>query len=319
MNQICLVGCGGIARTHARNLMGKAELCFYSRSRESAERFAGEFGGGRVFAGFEDLLEAEAVDGLVICSPPEFHCEQVVGALEAGKSVLVEKPMCGRAEEVERIGAAVEAHPKQFVMVAENYYYKPSVKLLQWAIGQGFIGEIQQVEVQKLFGQSAGGWKSGYGALLEGGIHFVALISALFEQIGQEVPEQVQAEFPGWRLGEPERHSVTRLEYAGGATAELRYAWNARSLLKGLFQHSCILGTEGRIVFESNGLYVRLRGDRRKRTYFPGFGDLMGYEGMTRDFLDCLREEGRQPLSDFGRAKRDLEIVFEAYRGLIGG
>lgn len=319
MNQVCLVGCGGIARTHARNLAGKAELCFYSRSQESAERFAGEFGGGRVFAGFEDVLETEEVDALVICSPPEFHCEQLVGALEAGKSVLVEKPMCGTAEEVERIGAAVEAHPERFVMVAENYYYKPSVKLLQWAIGQGFIGEVQQVQVQKLFGQEADGWKSGYGALLEGGIHFVALISALFEEMGQEAPERVRGEFPGWRLGEPERHSVTRLEYADGATAELRYAWNARSLLKGLFQHSRISGTEGRIVFESNGLYVRLRGDRQKRLCFPGFGDLMGYGGMTRDFLACLREEGRQPLSDFGRAKRDLEIVFEAYRELIGG
>ena len=45
----------------------------------------------------------------------------------------------------------------------------------------------------------------------------------------------------------------------------------------------------------------------------------MGYGGMTRDFLNCLREEGKKPLSDFGRAKRDLEIVFEAYRGLIDG
>ena len=235
MNRVCLVGCGGIARTHARNLMGKAELCFHSRSQESAERFAGEFGGGRVFAGFEELLEAEEVDGMVICSPPEFHCEQVVGALEAGKSVLVEKPMCGRSEEVEQIGAAVEAHPKLFVMVAENYYYKPSVKLLQWAIGQGFIGEVQQVEVQKLFGQSADGWKSGYGSLLEGGIHFVALISALFERVGQEAPERVWSEFPGWRLGEPERHSVTQLEYAGGATAvRLERAQSAQGALPAL-------------------------------------------------------------------------------------
>ena len=38
----------------------------------------------------------------------------------------------------------------------------------------------------------------------------------------------------------------------------------------------------------------------------------MGYGAMTRDFLELLRE-GREPLSNFGRAARDLRIVFAAY------
>ena len=315
MKKICLVGCGGIARTHVRNLAGKAELCFHSRSRESAERLRDECGGGAVLAGFEEVLDAADVQGLVISTPPEAHCEQVIAGLEAGKSVLVEKPMCVSAEEVERIGAAVEGREDRLLMVAENYYYKPSVKLLQWLVRHGFIGALEEVRVKKLFAQEAGGWKSAHGALLEGGIHFVALISALFETAGQAAPERVTAEFPGWEAGVPERRSVTRLEYGGGATAELRYAWNARSLLKGIFQHSQIIGSEGSITFESNGLYARIRGQRRKRLYFPGVRDLMGYGAMVRDFLQCLEGRG-QPLSDFARARRDLEIVFQAYRNL---
>jgi hypothetical protein len=106
---------------------------------------------------------------------------------------------------------------------------------------------------------------------------------------------------------------VTRLTYAGGATAELRYAWDAPSLLKGTFQHSRVVGSQGRIVFESNGIYAWLAGTRQKRFYFPGRCDLMGYGAMTRDFLQCL-EEGRPPRSDFARARRDLEVVFQAYR-----
>ena len=241
MQKICLVGCGGIARTHARNLAGKAELCFHSRTRESAERLRDECGGGQVFARFEEVLEAADVQGLVISTPPETHCEQVVAGLEAGKSVLVEKPMCVSADEVERIGAAVDAREDCLLMVAENYYYKPSVKLLQWLVRHGFIGGLEEVRVKKLFAQETEGWKSAHGALLEGGIHFVALISALFETAGQAAPERVAAEFPGREAGAPERRSVTRLEYAGGATAELRYAWNARSLLKGTFQHSRVV------------------------------------------------------------------------------
>lgn len=315
MKKVCLVGCGRIARTHARNLSGKAELCFHSRSQESAQRLRNECGGGQVFARFEEALEATDVQALVISTPPEAHCEQVIAGLEAGKSVLVEKPMCVSAAEVERIGAAVEARDDRFLMVAENYYYKPSVELLQWVVRHGFIGAVEEVRVKKLFAQATGGWKSAHGALLEGGIHFVALISALFETAGQTAPARVTAEFPGREPGSAERRSVTRLEYAGGATAELRYAWNAHSLLKGTFQHSRVIGSEGSITFESNGLYARVKGQRRKRLYFPGVRDLMGYGAMTRDFLQCL-EGSRQPLSNFARASRDLEIVFQAYRNL---
>jgi predicted dehydrogenase len=266
-----------------------------------------------VYGTFDEVLAASDVDALLISSPPAFHCHQVIAALAAGKSVLVEKPMCVSAGEVERIGAAVEARADRFLMVAENYYYKPSLRLLQWLLRQGFIGEVQQVRVRKLFAQEASGWKSAHGALLEGGIHFVALIAGLFEAVEQQAPVRVTAEFPGRGKGAPERHSVTRLVYAGGAQAELRYAWNARSLLKGTFQHSRISGAEGRITFESNGLYVRLRAPRRRRLYFPGLRDLMGYRGMIRDFLQCLESGDRKPFSDFARAARDLQIVFAAY------
>ena len=315
MKKVCLVGCGNIGRVHARNLAGEVALCFCSRSRQSAEVFLREFDGERVFERFDQVLAASAIDALIICSPPEFHREQIVGALEAGKSVLVEKPMCAAVEEVEQIEKAA-AQPDCFLMVAENYYYKPSLALLEALIGEGAIGELQSAFVRKCFTQEATGWKRGYGALLEGGIHFVALISAIFEAAGQQRPERVEGEFPGMQQGEVERHSLTRMEYGGGAAAELHYAWNVGSLTRGTFQHSRIDGAEGRITFESNGIYVRLNARKRKKLFLPGFGDLLGYGRMTRDFLDCLHEKGRQPHSDLDRAKRDLHIIFEAYRSL---
>ena len=264
--------------------------------------------GGQVFASYAEVLDS-AVDAVLISSPPDAHRPQVVAALTADKGVLVEKPLCATEDDLAAIGAAAAAHPDALLMIAENYYYKPLLKLLKWIIRQGFIGQVQQATLGKRFTQQATGWKSGYGALLEGGIHFVALGADLFA----DAPRQVTAEFPGHRAGEPERNSIVRVEYASGAKLVLRYAWNAFSLTKGTFQHARIVGTEGRIVFECNGLYARLRG-RRKRLYFPGVGDLMGYGGMMRDFLQCLQEPGRQPYSDLARAERDLSIVFAAYK-----
>lgn len=316
MKKVCLVGCGTIGRLHAKNLVGRVELSFHSRTRASAEALSRQCGGGQVFATYAEVL-ASAVDAVLISSPPDAHCSQVVAALAAGKGVLVEKPLCATAGDLAAIAAAAAARSDALLMIAENYYYKPLLKRLKWIIRQGFIGQVQQATLGKHCTQQTAGWKSSYGALLEGGIHFVALGADLFADFA-DAPERVTAEFPGHRAGEPERNSVVRLEYASGAKLVLRYAWNAFSLTKGTFQHARILGTEGRVIFECNGLYVRLWG-RRKRLYFPGVGDLMGYQSMTQDFLQCLQEPGRKPYSDLARAKRDLGIVFAAYKGLVQG
>ena len=220
MHGVCLVGCGHIARTHVRNLTGKVKLAYHSRTRESAARLAEE-NGGQVISTWEEVLQRPQVQALIICSPPEYHCEQVVAGLEAGKLVLVEKPMCVRPDELERIAAAAAKRPAGRLMVAENYYYKPALKLLRWLLRRDFVGQPQRIEARKLFQQRATGWKRGYGALLEGGIHFVALVSALAESCGHQAPLRIRAEFSGGVRGEPERRSRTELEYERGLTARL--------------------------------------------------------------------------------------------------
>ncbi|MDA0748652.1 MAG: hypothetical protein O2954_19205, partial [bacterium] len=77
-----------------------------------------------------------------------------------------------------------------------------------------------------------------------------------------------------------------------------------------------IVGSRGCIVFESNGIYVYVQAGRKTRLFFPGVKDLMGYGAMTRDFLRCLGKRTDRPYSDFQKAKRDLQVVFDAYRSL---
>lgn len=317
MPGICLVGCGSIARTHARNLTGAAALFCYSRSQESAERLAGEYG-GQIVPAWNEVLRRPEIDALVICSPPEYHCEQTVEALEAGKSVLVEKPLCVSREEIDRISAAAADWPEPRLMVAENYYYKPLVKLLRWILRLGFLGTLQRMEIRKQYTPAITGWKRGYGALLEGGVHFVALISALAEVSGHQAPDKIESAQPDRVPGSPERRSETLLHYPGGLTATLSYAWNAPALFQGALQHSRIRGDEGSVVFETNGLYSYLWCRQRRRLYIPGLRDLMGTRAMMRDFLASIERPDHQPVSNLHRAARDLEIVFAAYQAASG-
>ena len=315
--RVGLAGCGAIGRKHAGNLRGRAGLLFFSRTRARAEEFAREFG-GEVCASYEELLER--ADGVVIATPPERHETETVAALASGAAaVLVEKPLCHEPDQLLRIEAAAARHPGTVLMVAENYYYKPSLLKLKQHIRSGDLGEIERIEVKKLKQQKASGWRAAHGSLLEGGIHFVALAADLLDAAtGSECgrPRLLGAEFPGRQSGEAERHAVVALEAPGGPKAEIRYAWNVPSPTGGVFQHSRIAGSEGGVLFESNGIYHWVRSQRRRALEFPGFRDMMGYRGMMEDFLACLEDRGRSPYSNLARARRDLQIVFDAYRSL---
>jgi len=311
MKSICIVGCGTMGKLHAKNLSGCSNLSFHSRSKSSAEKLYKKFNGKQIFTQFEDVLQSPDIDAVIITSPPEFHKEQLILSLQAGKSVLVEKPMCISDVELVEIGKVVGERTDAILMIAENYYYKPSLKKIKHILKDQLIGEIQSVTVKKLLRQAETGWKTQYGALLEGGIHFIALISDLFD----DWPENIEANFPFVEKNGVDRHSVINLTYKSKATATLTYSWVTQSLTKGTFQNSFIVGDKGKIIFESNGIYIFLKCDKKKR-FYTQISDLMGYRTMIEDFLKCLGDKKRSPYSDFDKAERDLSIVFKAYNNL---
>lgn len=301
---VAIVGCGRIARVHAANLTPHARLAFTSRSPDSARALAARFS-GKALVGFEDALERPDIAAVAICSPLEHHAAQTVAALEAGKSVLVEKPMAQSRAEVEAIGRALAGRPPGSLMVAENYLYKPSLGRLRGWLPE--VGPLRRIRVSKLTRQRPSDWRVGHGALLEGGIHFVALLGAV---VGAE-PAAVRADFPDG--GEPERRAHLELEYPSGIRAEVRYGWNTPSLPGGILQHSFVEGQDGRVVFESNGLYLWSRAGWGIQLRVGPFADLMGFGALARDFLRSVHNPAHRPRSDFETARRDLEIVFRAY------
>ena len=311
LKKVCIVGCGAISRIHAKQLRGKVDLYFVSRNMERALTLSKSYGGRGVYRNYEETLESD-IDAVVLCTPPDLHAEAVKDALFARKHVLVEKPLCVSREELDSLVSVASTHSELSLVIAENYYYKPSLQFLQDIISDGLIGELEHIHVRKCFRQKSEGWKKEYGALLEGGIHFVALISALT----QKSPRKITAKFPSLTLGINERRSQLELDYGNNLSARLEYAWDVDDRMYGLFQHSLIRGSKGHIVFESNGLYVRVKNSHKQFLKFPGFLDLMGYKAQMEDFLACIYRPGRLPKSGISQAQRDLNIVFTAYEQL---
>jgi predicted dehydrogenase len=310
--RLCFLGCGRVAESHSRTIRAfrpRIECSYASRDPEKARRLKEQYGGGRAYDGYRRAIESAEVDAIAVLTPPDSHLEWTLAALEAGKDVLLEKPPVLRSTDFDAVEAA-SARSGRFVLVAENYHYKPLLARIRAILAAGTIGEPLFVHLNAVKRQRTSGWRddpalAGGGALYEGGIHWVNFASSL----GWEV-RSVKAVKPGIAPG-LERSMALLIEYERGPAGLLSYSWEVAAPFKGL-RVSRIYGREGGIAFESNGLFVATSG-RQWRLHFPGVSDIQGYKGMFADFLEAWQAR-REPRMTIARARRDLELIEEAYR-----
>ena len=309
---LVMIGCGAIARQHAKTLRGFGErvrVGFASRSEDRAESYQQELGGFAAFNGYEPAFTDPNVDAVMITTPPAHHLDLTLSAVRSGKHVIVEKPAFLHSSDVDAVSAAArEANVEVFV--AENYAYKPLTLALQRLLEAGEIGTPTLVRLSALKHQETPDWRgspdlAGGGALFEGGVHWVNLLGWL----GPEIVD-VQGFRPMASKG-PERTIVVVVRYANGAVGTLHHSWEAAARFKGA-SLSQIMGSKGTIVFESNGAFVAVNGKHRK-VLLPGFRDARGFHAMFDDFLTSL-STGARPRMTLSRAKQDLSVIEAAYR-----
>ena len=155
MLRMAIVGVGWAGSRHVeavRELERKVEVdCLVDTDggflREKAEEL-------RVEKTYEDLgevLRDASVDAVSICSPHRFHCAQAVAAVEAGKHVLVEKPMAMNVGEASQMIAAAEGNGVR-LYVAENASYASMARFLREVVRTGrYIGELTGASLVKGF------------------------------------------------------------------------------------------------------------------------------------------------------------------------
>lgn len=88
------MGCGSIGRRHAKNLrsLGVQDLAFCDTNRESLEQCSNEVK-GESFSDYGEALQKFKPDMVLICTPPVYHVEEALAALQAGAHVFIEKPL----------------------------------------------------------------------------------------------------------------------------------------------------------------------------------------------------------------------------------
>ncbi len=145
-----IVGTGGIARQFAADLKlvpGARLASVCSRETAKAAAFAAEHGAARSCAGLDCLLADAQIDAVYIATPNSLHADQAARAIEAGKAVLVEKPLAVAAAEARHISAAAETRGV-FAMEGLWTRFLPAVRAAKRLIDEGRIGEVREIRAE---------------------------------------------------------------------------------------------------------------------------------------------------------------------------
>ncbi|MGH2343703.1 MAG: Gfo/Idh/MocA family protein, partial [Chloroflexota bacterium] len=141
---IGIIGCGSMGREHARNLrtLAGARLVAISDPVEDARRrLIAESDAPYAYARYHDLLEQPDVDAVIITVPNALHRGVALAALDAGKHVLLEKPLAHSIEDGAAIVQAAE-RSNRVVMLGFNHRFNPSAQALQRAVAAGRLGTL---------------------------------------------------------------------------------------------------------------------------------------------------------------------------------
>jgi UDP-N-acetylglucosamine 3-dehydrogenase len=253
MTRIGIIGVGLMGERHAQHWHDiNVEIAGYydvdqKKSRQMVDRF-----GGRVFDRLSDL--ARTSDIVQICTPPAYHKEAVVSALEFHRPIFCEKPLAlDYAEARDIVDMCRKVGVPLFVGHVLRFFHQ--YRTAKELIAEGSIGNVRSIYLTRAAGHPMNFDKREWfrsigntgGAVMEGGVH--------------------DLDFARWCAGEVDRvfargityretfdraadHSLVMLRFKNGAIGHIEASW---MLTDGSFRQQFeITGTEGILEYDSS-------------------------------------------------------------------
>ena len=147
--RVGLIGTGWIGQHHGLNVIAneQAELAaVFNPTREKAEAFLERAGSSaKVHNTYQELLQQEEIDAVIIASPNAAHAEQAIASAEAGKHIFLEKPMAISLEDCRKIAQAVEKAGVKFDM-GYHRRFSPLVQYTKTLLADRKLGDLVLVE-----------------------------------------------------------------------------------------------------------------------------------------------------------------------------
>jgi len=329
------IGAGTINRAHMENarqlgfdLVGVADT-----HRPSAEEAGAKVGIKNVYEDFRELLANTSIDAVIVGTPNKFHAEQAIAALNAGKHVLLEKPMAMNVAECDQILAAVSKSGRTLQMGMANRF-KAAPRALKKFVESGRCGKIYSAQsfwFRRRGIPGFGGWATnkkmaGGGALVDIGVHLLDL--AMYMMDFPEPESVTGATYNIWSSldeyrylsmwGKPvpggkkdvEDYALATIRFVTGQTLQLNVSWainvavqpDAGVRLMGDKGGAELKGLDELIVYgEEAGQLVDIK---------PQFVPVNELKDELADFAACIRDK-RTPIATAGQG-RAVQAILDA-------
>ena len=331
-----IVGCGMIARFHARALgdvAGTKIVALVGRNAASAEKMKAELKLDCVVSSdLAEVVKRPDVHVVIITTPSGAHLEPAVLAANAGKHVVVEKPLEITLDRCDRIIEACEKNKVKLCTIFPSRFGDANLELKK-AVGAGRFGRLTLGETTCKWWRTQsyydeGGWKGtqaldGGGALMNQAIHNVDLLLWMMGPVSTIAG--MTATLAHERI-EVEDTAVACMRFKNGAVGVIQAA---TSVWPGLPKTIGIHGDKGSVVIEQDDLlrweFDPAAGDDESiRARFaqkvgasggssnPASISHVGHARQLADFVRAI-ESGTAPVVDGREGRRAVEVILAIY------
>ena len=315
--KIAMIGGGFIGDFYTSTLHGQRRAdrvhVVYSRTEKSAKKIAERWNVPHWTNDMKKAITDPAIDTVVIGLPNYQHLESVKMAAEAGKAILITKPLAKNAQEAKEMLETVEKYGV-FHGYLEDLCYTPKTLKAVTSVKNGALGNILWVRSRETHPGPHSDWFwnpefSGGGAIVDLGCHCIEIARNF---IGKDVlPIEVMC----WadtqvKPIDAEDHAIALVKYANGAIGQFEVSWCFRG---GMDLRDEVMGVEGtmflnhflRTGFEvftarGEGEYIAEKAETATGWLFPVGDEInaLGYDHMFTDMLEAM-DSGRAPMETF--------------------
>jgi predicted dehydrogenase len=311
---VAFVGAGIVAEMHGRALAATSGARFvgvYDPNISPAKKIAARFG-GRIYKNLEDLFDDKNVEAVHVLSPTKQHVSVALKAMQAGKRVLVEKPVATTVGEIHRLKAAAQKY-RRVCMPAHNYIYVPSLQRAKRLICENKLGQIAALWIlYNIFHPERIAAQYG-GALRAVCIHHAY---SLLYLLGRPISVSASLSNVHYQKLKFEDQAAITCELSGGAIAHLwcSFAVNDPTNDPWTVLYK-VLGTRGGLTYSWNEVQFDDQGG--PAWGLPCYED--GFRGEIDHFINHAIRRGEQPLSTLDDAVDALRIIEAAEKSAATG
>jgi len=329
-----IVGLGWVAGAHIhtfKQVKGARVTAVCSRRPLDARELEAQFGTPlKVYSDYDEMLKDSSLDVIDICTPHPLHAEQTIKAAEAGKHLVIEKPLAIRWEDVVAMRKAIRAAGVQACVCFEVRYSRQAMAIRD-AIQRGLLGELHYGEVDYFHG--IGPWYGQYGwnikkdfgasSMLTAGCHALDLLLDYFGGSVEEVMSyQSKSKSDYFKPYEYNTTSVNLIKFDDGRVGKVA---SVTDCVQPYYFHMHLVGSKGSVLddkFTALG-WAGMGKDRWSQLGVPvvDSGDVGDhpYQPQFQAFVDALQENRAMPLTDFETAFATHRVVFACDKSAAEG